>query len=77
MRTHEVITLRVYVQIVPTLQLVLPMFAFYVVPLAFVSVFLPSDANMRSGLEVPDPYTISAETDLAQGPDFPSVTFEF
>jgi hypothetical protein len=53
------------------------MFAFYVVPLAFVSVFLPSDANMSSGLEVPDPYTISADTDLAQGPDFPSVTFEF
>lgn len=53
------------------------MFAFYVVPLAFVSVFLPSDANMSSGLEVSDPYTISAETDLAQSPDFPSVTFEF
>ena len=53
------------------------MFAFYVVPLAFVSVFLPSDANMSSGLEVPDPYTISADTDLAQGPHFPFVTFEF
>ena len=53
------------------------MFAFYVIPLAFVSVFLPSDANMSSGLEVLDPYTISADTGVAQDPDFPSVTFEF